>query len=634
MALGDTFSVLRGLKSRHLVPALLAALDVKGHEGLKVHAVKTLLTLREDDAHRALLYRYDELPVEAQAAMAGGVQALRNVVLEAAREGGEPVRRTVVSLLESSLQPENAEYLAEYMVDADAEIAGRAESSLRRIVDQFLAERDDSAAPLPPDRAPDQAVLRRRDKLREKQRLLGRALKVAMEGLPRHGRVWVVGACLNLGGDTRGLVNDALRKERESGRKPLVEQFLTRDCGADTLEYLLERSTDLRAEFRAVAARALAGKRGPEVNSNLAYVLDERVSDRQLRKLIAAADGLPCRHIMAGHEDCYSPVLLRRLFKEVQAADLEPIECAAAIVVLASGRDAKLSADCITALESLPIDVAGEALAHLARGSRQHVAEMAASQLVQRKSPLALRTMAELAQSPWPALAASARRYLSSATIQGLAPQLGRLDEGQLRALGAALPEAEEDFLPELRCQLQARDHRTRLQVLRLLELSGYVQSAAPEILTLIRDPEPRVRATVVTLLAGLRTPESLSAIAMLLRDDDLRVRANAVEAIEAIRDRELGRALIPLLRDPNNRIRANAAKALYTLGIPEASEVMFQMLHDGDALMRMSAAWALRQTRPPHAREWIEARLEMERDNAVRQRLHGALQTLAAVAA
>jgi HEAT repeat protein len=632
MSILETFSALRRVRSPRVIPALLAALDAEGHDSLRTHAVRMLAASRDESAHRALLYRYTELPVEAQAAVRSAAHTLRGVIREALQDRAA-IREVALRILEDNRACEIADLLAEFLSDERHDLANRAETALKSIVAAFLAERAEADEPLlGPDGEPrrdDTRKLRHRAKILEQGRLLFRAMAVATERLPESGRGWIVEACLQVGGECRTLLNEALRVERERREPGPVEHYLSQDSGVRTLEYLLDRLVDHRAEIRAVAARALGCKRGAEVNANLAWVLDERVPEERLYRILNIWDGVPFLDVMDGHADRYASRVVRRILGLLERIRIEDADKARVFAVLAEHPDREIQAACLTALQGLPAARTGQAFLRLARGKRGDAALQAFQTLVRRNHSGTLKVAAALLDAPWANVRDEAARFIATRAYQRYREAFDAMTEEQRRQGGEGLRHVDDGVIAELQHEITAAEPVVRLRALRMLDLTSNAARVGENVLALMRDPDARVRATVVGMLARLRSAEAVKAIGALLDDPDRRVRANAVEAIESLGDRALARVLVPHLQDQDNRIRANAAKALYTLGIQDAAEIMRGMLNHDQPLMRMSAAWALGEARPPGAREWLQARLKVETDEGVRRRAQASLERL-----
>ncbi|MCC6463978.1 MAG: HEAT repeat domain-containing protein [Planctomycetes bacterium] len=634
MGIQETFAALRMVRSKHVVPALLLAVE-STHSQLRTFSVKALIGSRDDTAHRALLYRFPELPMAAQDAICNSVGAMRKVIQEAIRLGDDGLRTTVMDILELNTSVDAAEPLCEYLTDANLGLRTRAEQGLRKIVERFSTEREEADEPVyGPDgteKRNDTRQMRKRERVNEKARLLFRALKVAMDGLVTHQLEFTIEACLRVGGDCKALISEALRNERERRQEGPVERFLKNNSDVRTLEYLLERLTDHRADIRACATQALAAKQGSDVNTNLAFILDEQLDDETLRRILQTSRGIPWMACMQGFIERYSVRLLRRLLREVERLQtMQGDDRAQFFGLLAEGRDAQLADEAFELLCSMSIDDSGATLARLTRSRRQRTVLRAFETMVRREHQGVVQVATKLIDSHWDAVREAATTYLANRAWKRYAESFEKLPEPERRRTGAALRHVGDEVIADLRVQIASADPSVRVRALRLLDMTSNVSRVGDAVVQLMRDPDAKVRATVVGLLAALRSTEAIQAIGTLLNDADRRVRANAIEAVEALGERSLARALVPFLSDDNNRVRANAAKALYSFGVQEAAEVMLAMLHSDNELMRMSAVWAIRETRPPGATEWLLARKANEKAPGILERIDAALRKLA----
>lgn len=122
------------------------------------------------------------------------------------------------------------------------------------------------------------------------------------------------------------------------------------------------------------------------------------------------------------------------------------------------------------------------------------------------------------------------------------------------------------------------------------------VRAALPEILRLLSDPDPEIRAEAVDLLVDHPSPEAVPQLIARLADADETVRSLAAEALE-----QLGRgaapaipALIRLSQDPSRFVRGSAIEALGAIGTPEAMSALNRLLGGPDAGPRAHAAEVL----------------------------------------
>lgn len=117
-------------------------------------------------------------------------------------------------------------------------------------------------------------------------------------------------------------------------------------------------------------------------------------------------------------------------------------------------------------------------------------------------------------------------------------------------------------------------------------------------ILPLLGHPQPVVRATAISALARIKSPQLVAGLPELLDDPNSRVRANAVQALAEFLDEQNVEWLRRKLRDPSARVRANAIVVLATYAARDYAEetlrVAGEMVNSANAGERASAAHAL----------------------------------------
>lgn len=634
MGIRETFSALRTIRSRHIVPALLVALEA-GDNVLVTYAAKALIHSGDEGGMRAVVYRYNELPSAAQEAVCNSLHTLRNVITDLVRLGDTEIREIILHLLELNTSVDGAEALAKFLLDDREEYRSRAEAALKRVVARYQGARDNANEPVY-DAAgeivqPDNRRNRGRRQSAEQARLLFHALKVGIDSFPQHRREFILDSCLLVGGDCRALLTDALRRERGKSRLEPgpVEAFLVKRTDVRVLEYLLDKLCDHRTDLRAIAARALKAKSGSEVNSNFACLLDEGISDQTLRKVLAMSDGVPWLDLMRGHIDRYPARALRRLTREFNRLKLDGGKQAEFYSVIGETRDSQLSEECFARLAEIPVAQSGPALARLTQSKRLRSVLFGFQTMVDNGHRGTLQAAIKLIDSGWNAARDAATTYLAGRAYRRFVDNFDRLSEEDRLLAGAPLRHVDDQVIQELRNQIRDADPSIRLRALRLLDITCNAPRTGEALIELMHDPDSRVRATVVAMLSALGSRSAVAAIGGLLADPDPRVRANAIEAVEDLGQRSLARALVPYLRDDNNRIRANAAKALYSLGIDEAAEVMRTMLDSESELMRMSAVWVIRTARPPGGEAWLVARRKVEKQQSILERIQVALRLM-----
>jgi len=137
-------------------------------------------------------------------------------------------------------------------------------------------------------------------------------------------------------------------------------------------------------------------------------------------------------------------------------------------------------------------------------------------------------------------------------------------------------------------------DPLTRKHAIYLLSLTQNPEDI--DIFTkALKDPEKEVRSQATRALAHMGEP-ALKELLSLLKDPDWRVRYRAAEALGLMKIREAGIPLIECLSDDNDHVRYMAVKALGQLGDDEILEAVKPCLQDNNPYVRGIAASILGQ--------------------------------------
>ncbi len=167
------------------------------------------------------------------------------------------------------------------------------------------------------------------------------------------------------------------------------------------------------------------------------------------------------------------------------------------------------------------------------------------------------------------------------------------LREGAARQLGEL---GDREAIPALMIALRDEDARVREAVaLALGKLKA--ASAVPALLGVIRTGRTPFNATNITVfLQALRwigTP-ALPVLIDALGDDDPRMRLSLVDLVAEIGGADVVGVLTGVLRDPEWRVRWQSADALGRMGDNAAVPDLLDMLADSNRDVCISAAWAL----------------------------------------
>jgi HEAT repeat protein len=141
----------------------------------------------------------------------------------------------------------------------------------------------------------------------------------------------------------------------------------------------------------------------------------------------------------------------------------------------------------------------------------------------------------------------------------------------------------------------------------------------APDVAAHAKDPDPKVRALAVSVLAKLDAAGADAAIVDALADDAPNVRASAAKAagvlarVRGAAPASLAPALVKRLASKDWEDRMNAAQALGAIGAAAAAPDLGRALTDENAWVREQAAGALGALR---ARDQVDPLLAATRDD------------------
>lgn len=140
----------------------------------------------------------------------------------------------------------------------------------------------------------------------------------------------------------------------------------------------------------------------------------------------------------------------------------------------------------------------------------------------------------------------------------------------------SAQRQPEEAPVAELVRRLDDPDAEVRQEA--ALELAG-VGESVPELLSRVgSEPDPRVRATMLTTLAGYDTEVVAAGLAIHLASDEAGLRSAVAEALGAM-PRSVPALLPGLLAAPDHHVRVMTVLVLAALATPDAQAWLVRMI-------------------------------------------------------
>ena len=165
--------------------------------------------------------------------------------------------------------------------------------------------------------------------------------------------------------------------------------------------------------------------------------------------------------------------------------------------------------------------------------------------------------------------------------------------------------------------------------VTRVLDILHEI-SAGPRLILLLNHLTHSANqqiASKATMLIAQRMQNN-QAVENYLASDDPRVRASTVEALWGIKTPFARRTMKACLQDPNNRVAGNALFGLFLLDDQSVNGLVERMLRDERPMFRATAAWIMGQIGKPEFRDSLQQALK-DRELSVRQAARRALKTI-----
>jgi len=170
----------------------------------------------------------------------------------------------------------------------------------------------------------------------------------------------------------------------------------------------------------------------------------------------------------------------------------------------------------------------------------------------------------------------------------------------------------DQQFVPFLREALKSDDSGVKLAAaFELARLSA--RDARGDIVPLLKDPKPEVRACAIENLSLLGDDADTPRIREMLDDPDAFVRSRAATALGFRKGDETAKALAAKLTDPAPSVRAAAAFSLGELKATAYRGAVEKLLDDHDLVARRYAVKSLGEMGDAAARPALEGKLKDE---------------------
>jgi len=409
-------------------------------------------------------------------------------------------------------------------------------------------------------------------------------------------------------------LSDLMREE--NGPDAELESALEQLLESGPKETTFRLVEDKAAIIRALAVRALAARKEPEVLPRLRKALED--GDAAVRAAAA--------RVLAERKD---------------------VEAVPALVARLDDADASVQAEAVGALVAMERREVIPRLRRLAGDERAEMGlrETAVNALGNLKAKEAVPELKALLGNLSSPLVSAAVRALAAQEAREALPDLKRLAEHDIDEIRLFVASALARFgEPEgLRALVRFTAHPEKWW--RVFAVQALMKVGTPEamghavraltdqdrgfehdldypledgqppppsaaILPFLKDSDPRLRAAALRTLELLRAKDAAPEVVLLLRDPEAGIRESAAGILQTLRPKGVAADLTPLLRDHDPEVRSSAAATLGALDIRPAIPGIVRLLEDPWPDVRRSALYALADFRATEAAEAVTARL------------------------
>ena len=628
MGIRETFEVLRGAKSDYAIPAISAGL-ASGDERIVLAAVDVLAHSKSAIGFAKLLEHYNALPKKAQDIVSASIYRLRDLAEEIIRGGSDGMRATMLRLLEKNTSVDTLGLLPYFLNSDDAAVRERAALAFDNAIHRFADDKSESEGDVRNVTRRISSAVRSTERIRTDLKLALDAINKALETLAFHRSPVVVRAAFVLGSEGSSLLFDALKRDASvASVRGAVVDILKADNTPEAFGFLYALVASDMDYFRKIGNAILAAKSGPEAMQGAQIAL-ETLELSQQRRVFRLNSGVPWLGIFGKNIDRLGTDYHDFLYREIERMEVDSYLKIPTYALLAYSTVADVRKGSIAALIRTSHPTAREALSALLASGEENLLLEICSAMADAQYPDIYRILAPLLVHPNDNVRRLATHYMAQKNFDKFVLMFDQLDPETRAMAGEAVRGLDERGIEHLELELKNVDPEKRLRAIRIIQATGTKGKMGKLILELVKDPDKKVRSTIIQLLSVMKNAEAIKALIGLLSDPDPRVQANAVEAVEALRNPEFRKVLIPFLKSPHNRTRGNACKALWTLGMLDVAKVMFVMLRDHDPLMRMTGTWVIGETNPEGGIQHLQEALVTEADEGVRTRMRAVIEKL-----
>ncbi len=455
-----------------------------------------------------------------------------------------------------------------------------------------------------------------------------RSLGDLLRSYPAHGKKVFLDLAIESDPDSYPLVTDVVLSRRDVPTFAAFVSALAASTTRSAVELLFKLFTEPRTRFREVAVEVMRMRRDGAFASLIAARL-ARMEPGEFELLARRVREIPWWASVEAAPDL-DPIAAAKMIEFVAKSGLERESRDAKILAFHVSPYPEVRARVLATLQALEYPSIADLAAGFLQDPSDDVKVTAVRAIVTLGGANKMQLLLPLLNSPHEELRELAAREISGASFERYLRSFDRLDPKTRQVAARALAKIDGRITERLAEEITSLDAHRRLKALRIVGFVEAEESLRELLLELLKDPDRRVRATVLKIVQLSGSIGGMKLLVNALNDPDARVRANAIEAFEDGGDPRTAPLLVPFLNDPDNRARANAAKALHVFGRPEGRRTIEAMLADPSELMRQSAVWAVGEMAFDGAADLLLAHGRMEPSATLKSGVSDSLLKLA----
>lgn len=455
-----------------------------------------------------------------------------------------------------------------------------------------------------------------------------RSLGDLLRSYPAHGKKVFLDLAIESDPESYALVTDVVLSRRDVPTFAAFVSALAASATRSAVELLFKLFLEPRTRLREVAVEVMRMRRDGAFASLIAATL-ARMGPEEFDLLARRVREIPWWSSVEAAPDL-DPIAAAKMIEFVAKSGLERESRDAKILAFHVSPYPEVRARVLATLLALAYPSIADLAAGYLQDPSDDVKVAAARAIVTLGSPNKTRLLLPFLNSPHEELRELASREVSGASFERYLRSFDKLDPKTREVAARALAKIDGRITERLAEEITSLDADRRLKALRIV---GFVEAEGnlrDLLIELLKDPDRRVRATVLKIVQLSGSIEGMKHLVDALNDPDARVRANAIEAFEDGGDPRTAPLLVPFLNDPDNRARANAAKALHLFGRPEGRLTIEAMLVDPDERMRLSAVWAAGEAAFDGAADLLFVHGRSEKSETVKAKISDSLLKLA----